>query len=86
MFSCANIPGSTTYWDGLETSEWGISHLAQGVNAVMVDGSARWISKQEVKEDGITYPNHPDYLTNHGERFSNLQVWGRRYATITLER
>ena len=64
MFSCANKaqgPGGNNAWDTLHKAKDEISHEARGVNGAFVDGSARWISKEEVKEHNKAW--WADYLS-----------------------
>jgi len=89
MMSCYNKTNRFAPWDTM--SEWGeeVSHEGRGVNAIMFDGSARWISEGEVKRAGIQHwrGDRPDWLSNqspHGAT-ANLQSWARRKATIRGE-
>jgi prepilin-type N-terminal cleavage/methylation domain-containing protein len=95
MLSCANVNGSASsdglngVWDAQQFYSWGTSHKAEGVNAAMYDGSARWVTKEEVMRDGrqSASPNRPDWMTN--ESFdpagSNLQVWAKKKATLRAD-
>ncbi len=84
LLSCFNETTST--WGELKQKSHGVSHGGEGVNAVMFDGSARWIDEAEVMGYGklSTGPfESPDYLSNRSFRNngSNLQNWAKRYAT-----
>ncbi len=84
MFSCFN--DTTSAWYELKEKSYGVSHGGEGVNAVMFDGSARWISRTNVIAYGklSTGPfEDPDFLSNLSFRNngSNLQNWAKRYAT-----
>jgi prepilin-type N-terminal cleavage/methylation domain-containing protein len=86
MFSCANgyarMPFLPRVWETGHLAPYGVSHGTRGMNAVMYEGSARWVTKEEVKAHGRAYGNHPDYMTNVRERFDNAQAWARRHATV----
>lgn len=91
MLSCVNHK-PTVYdswtgsdlWDAESDYPYGTSHDAEGANAVFYDGSARWISRSEVKAHGKADPNRPDYMSNASSRwkFANMQFWAKRYATV----
>jgi prepilin-type processing-associated H-X9-DG protein len=86
MFSCFNK--NTSNWGGLFNADSLVSHGARGVNAVMFDGSVRWITSEEVMERGqippTGWPHGPDYMSNEGYRNSgsNLQKWAKRYCDL----
>ena len=88
MFSCAqsnNDPWLTyKQWDTLHTVDDKISHEARGVNGVFVDGSARWVKKDELTNSyEFSYPSphwywfgKQDFLNNHG-RSRVFQKWAK---------
>jgi prepilin-type N-terminal cleavage/methylation domain-containing protein len=91
MFSCLNtgdgaIGGRKTYayWGMPEMYEWGTSHESEGMNDVFYDGSARWISRGEVKKEGILarQSKWPDYLMNDTTswRSANAYEWSLNFA------
>jgi hypothetical protein len=94
MFACLNIDASSA--DGIEA--WGSAHLwrygsshdAAGANGVMYDGSARWISTEEVEKYGPLIDSwsnrggRADYLRNnnaHHSHSANMQIWAKVYGT-----
>jgi hypothetical protein len=73
-------------WDVEQHASHFVSHGARGVNGWMVDGSARWVGRDEVKRDGrLSALKHPDWMTNVGNIAfgSNLQKWARQHGTIS---
>ena len=91
MFSCLNTvdgaPGSykdKTLWGDPGAYRWGTSHESEGMSSVFFDGSARWVSRKEVKKEGklVTWGKWPDYLTNDTGAWgrANGYQWARRHA------
>ncbi|MFP4029289.1 MAG: hypothetical protein ACLFWL_15990 [Candidatus Brocadiia bacterium] len=67
------------------------AHKREGVNGVFYDGSARWISLEEVKADGVQVcsPSGPldaEFFLNNdtwgAECRDNLQMWAKKCATL----
>ena len=56
-----------------------ISHDLEGVNAIFVDGSGRWLSKYEVT---WSYASTSFLLSTYYRLAGNMHLWGRRSATI----
>lgn len=76
LVSCANYDTDDRY-----------SHDLRGVNGAFYDGSARWVSVSEVQaagRQGLSY-TFRHWLDNREpiNRYSNLQPWARRHATLT---
>jgi prepilin-type N-terminal cleavage/methylation domain-containing protein len=73
----------TSTWDTGPEYPYGTSHDAAGVNAAFYDGSARWISRGEVKADGKLGNSFPDYLANYRVKDlkRHMQRWAQRRAT-----
>jgi prepilin-type N-terminal cleavage/methylation domain-containing protein len=73
----------TSTWDTGPEYPYGTSHEAAGVNAAFYDGSARWISRGEVKADGKLGNSFPDYLANNRvhDLKRHMQRWAQRRAT-----
>ncbi len=87
MMSCLNTARAnkkSSVWGAPEQFDWGISHQGEGFNGVFYDGSARWISTDEIASKGklVSLNRWADYYTNgkvNGD--SNAQYWAQRYAT-----
>ena len=61
-----------------------LSHERQGVNAVMVDGSARWVDRSEVLWSiGNVNWGHLMANSNNYQQASNLQAYARQHMTIS---
>jgi hypothetical protein len=59
----------------------GYSHDRRGVNAVFIDGSARWIPYEEVF--AYTSGSHPYCLKNSNRHVHTpMPKWARKFATI----
>jgi prepilin-type N-terminal cleavage/methylation domain-containing protein/prepilin-type processing-associated H-X9-DG protein len=88
LVSCVNHPPTiydawpgSDQWDMEPHYPYGASHQGQGVNAVFYDGSARWVSRGEVKADG-QQTGIADYLRTEKKGLkANLQRWAQRWAT-----
>jgi prepilin-type N-terminal cleavage/methylation domain-containing protein len=81
LVSCANWGRSG--WDDL----WAWSHERRGLNAVFYDGSARWISFEEVDQQPMQVyrsdhklENDAAYRGNYGH-LDNFVAWSRSYAS-----
>jgi hypothetical protein len=94
MMSGLNIRPESIEGDSAYSHFWGyfrqnpdsiaISHEDEGVNGVFYDGSARWISRGEVKAAGGGGPIawEADYMSNATDDWkkANLQAWATMYA------
>jgi hypothetical protein len=96
MMSGLNIRPESIEGDSAYSHSWGyfrqnpdsiaISHEDKGVNGVFYDGSARWISRGEVKAAGgggpIECNGEADYMSNATDDWkkANLQAWATMYA------
>jgi prepilin-type N-terminal cleavage/methylation domain-containing protein len=80
ILSCSN--GNSL--DPLSTN---ISHELEGTNGVFYDGSARWISYEEVESYGwcaLSYAGGTHLFNQyHENRYCNMKVWAQKYATPT---
>ena len=84
MLSCANTATvAFRAWGTLHTATEKVSHDVRGVNGAFVNGSVRWISAEDVRDEGIQpgLGNHADYMTTNGKR-SNLLHWAQRDAAL----
>ncbi len=89
ILSCVNHKPEGINWKDIWTT-WdyemnypnGISHDGEGVNALYADGSARWVSRQKVKADGMLSSPLADYMRNDQmkELNANLQKWAQQKA------
>jgi prepilin-type N-terminal cleavage/methylation domain-containing protein len=84
----AGLETLQTHQDGELEYPFNTSHGAQGSNAVAYDGSARWISRGEVKAAGfLAEPQFSTttygYMTNFRKSYRyNFQVFARMAATL----
>jgi len=80
LVGCANYDVAPVAGSAQEKS----SHQLRGVNGVFYEGSARWIPRGEVENDGWYKYSYVggDYLTNHYPRnnYCNMQPWARARA------
>ena len=98
LVSCANY-GRMNPAGGIVPSTFR-SHDLRGVNGAFYDGSARWVSYEEVVSDGIATPGSsswylgnlvwptPEAVLNTDiwpDNFSNFNVWARRYSRVSRE-
>jgi prepilin-type N-terminal cleavage/methylation domain-containing protein len=72
-------------WDGELEYPYNTSHGARGANAVAFDGSARWISRGEVKAAGKSHNDTMEgYMLNTRPQWikSNFHTYLRRHAQL----
>jgi prepilin-type N-terminal cleavage/methylation domain-containing protein len=78
-------------WEAELEYPYNNSHGAKGSNVVAYDGSARWVSRGEVKPAGrLSKHDENDWRRRKGymrndcgvKRGSNFQVWAREYADL----
>jgi hypothetical protein len=87
LVSCAQHPPDWNWRSGGVASPLQKSHELRGSNVAFYDGSARWVSKEEVLQPEGVLPNHsffnyhPLLNAKNGWPYQgNFIMWGRKHA------